>query len=304
MLPVLFQLLAVFAQKVGVGNERHADRRWGVRTGLGRSGQRPRDEGEEQGGDFHDLMVCGSASFLQDLTPPADERGMRRMRVCFHCFNGFRHAGISAVAGGALLLCVVTRAENSPTVTNTAALHGLVQRARAGQVEAMLALGDHLRAKGDFANAVGWYRAGAERGDPKAQKALAQCLAAGRSVITNLTEATRQSQFASKATNPPAVASNAPASGFNALLAAIAPAPLKVAAREAVVTPSPAGATAGSTNASAAMMAAPMPELPAWRIRPEEIGDGIHFQRATDLPPLTPSVQEEPAVIRPPEVFR
>ena len=238
------------------------------------------------------------------------------MRVCFHCFNGFRHAGISAAAGGALLLGATALAENSPALTNTASLQGLVQRARAGQAEAMLALGNHLMAKGDFANAAGWYRAGAERGDPKAQKALAQCLAAGRSVTTNLTEATRRSQFASKAldatpapaaktvTNPPAAASNAPASGFNALLAAIAPTPLKVAAREAVVTPVPAGANAGSTNASAAMTSAPVPEVPAWRIRPEEIGDGIHFQRATDLPPLTPSVQEEPAVIRPPEVFR
>jgi hypothetical protein len=241
---------------------------------------------------------------------------MRRMRVCFRWSNGFRHTGISVVAGGALLLCAATRAENSPPLTNNASLQSLVQRARAGQAEAMLALGDHLRAKGDFANAAGWYRASAERGDPKAQKALAQCLAAGRSVTTNLTEATRRSQFAAKATNPPAaamaaivppaaaVASNAPASGFNALLAAIVPTPLKVAAREAVVTPGHAGATAGSTTASATVTPTPERELPAWRIRPEEIGDGIHFQRATDLPPLTPSVQEEPAVIRPPEVFR
>ncbi len=256
------------------------------------------------------------------------------MRVCFHSFNGFRHAGITAVAGGALLLCAATRAENPPVLTNTAALHGLVQRARAGQAEVMLALADHLMAKGDFTNAAGWYRAGAERGDPKAQRAFAQCLASGRGVTTNLTEATRWSQLAAKllnstsapvvktvaitpaaaiaATNPPSgtVASPAPVTGFNALLAAIAPPPLKVAARETVVPP-PTGTPSDSTNASASMTAAtvpkssaPEPELRAWRIRPEEVGDGIHFQRATDLPPLTPSVQEEPAVIRPPEVFR
>lgn len=257
------------------------------------------------------------------------------MRDCFRWFKCLRHGGISAAAGGALLLCAAARAEDSPALTNTASLHGLVQRARAGQADAMLALADHLMAKGDLTNAAGWYRAGAKRGDPKAQQAFAQCLASGRGVTTNLAEATRWSHLAAKALNslpgasvntatnstpaaiaattPPsgAMASSAPVTGFNALLAAIAPTPLKVAAREPVVTPAPLAATSVSTNASAPMAAATVPnpsgqepELPAWRIRPEEIGAGIHFQRATDLPPLTPSVQEEPAVIRPPDGFR
>ena len=235
---------------------------------------------------------------------------MRTMRIGIHWVNGLRHVGVFAAAAGALLQSVV-------------------QRARGGQTEAMLALADFLVTKGDFTNAAGWYRAGAERGNPKAQQAFAQCLASGRGVATNLTEATRWFHLAAKtpsptnapeaktATNQPetvvskpvpvvgVVASTALAGGFSALLAAITPTPMKVSAREPVATP-PVAPSFVSTNTSASLPKPPEPEaeLPPWRIPPEEVGDGIHFQRAMDLPPLTPSVQEEPAVVRPPEVFR
>jgi TPR repeat protein len=126
----------------------------------------------------------------------------------------------------------------------------------------MFTLANFLLSRGDVTNATGWYRAGAERGEAKAQQAFAQCLATGRGVATNLAEAARWSALAAKTLNsngvaetkattnaeavvssmkvaPPASdpATNSSSTAFGALLAVISPAPLKVAAREVPSTP-------------------------------------------------------------------
>lgn len=226
------------------------------------------------------------------------------------------------MAGALVSLSAAAPAEDVSSLTNAASLQSLVQRARGGQADAMFTLANFLSTRGDATNAVGWYRAGAERGDPRAQRAFAECLASGKGLAKNLAEAARWSSLAAVAAgsnsvveakvvtnapvsvavtkiSPPVVkaGSDSPATGLSALLAAISPAPLKVAAREAQ------SATNSAMTATAKLSAAE-PEPTRWRIPPEEVGDGIHFPRATDLPPLTPTVQDEPAVVRPPEVFR
>lgn len=261
--------------------------------------------------------------------------GMRRMRAGSNWLDAIRAGSFIHVAGAWALLCLSGRAEDFSSLTNTASLNILVQRARSGQTDAMFTLGNFLASRGDLTNATGWYRAGAERGEAKAQQAFAQCLASGRGVATNLAEAARWSALAAKTLNsnvvtetkattnaaavvsamkvaPPASdrATNTSSTAFGALLAVISPAPLKVAAREVPSMP-PRPEPGDSTNAPNAGVAPAVikppeaaAELARWRIPPEEVGDGIHFPRATNLPPLTPVVQDEPPVVRPPDIFR
>lgn len=278
-------------------------------------------------------MIRGLASVLQDLPRLTDEVSMRRWCLCVGWMSPLGRVGTMTIAMAALLGVAATAVGGSPTITNTASLQRAVQLARSGDAEALLALADYLAARGDWTNAAGWYRAGAERGLPAAQRAYAACLADGLGVKRDAVEASRWSRLTAaraaysatspggnqngatalvNSTNSPAAPQTiltAPGGPLAALLEWVWPAPL-VVARES--GQGPAGQT-GSTSPTVpnAISRASAPDsaestLPPllYRIPPEEVGAGIRGQRATDLPIVTPTLENEPAAIRPPDAFR
>lgn len=209
-------------------------------------------------------------------------------------------------------------------LTNHSASEFLAQAAVQGDAHAQLELADQLFTRGDFQNAVVWYRQSAQQGVVEAQLSLAACFAHGRGVATNLTEA---AYWASKAeaqllTNGQSVApvqlsdSSVPdldraAAELDRLEAGLAlAAQKKPSARSpsAIIltrTNTPARSPAASTAAGPGRPPSPLSAPPSrsastWQAKVvSTVFENGRVRRSADLPALLPQLEDPPAVIKP-----
>ena len=77
-------------------------------------------------------------------------------------------------------------------------LEGIKTSASQGDSRAQFKLGNYFNSRGDYTNAVAWYRQAAEQGDSDAQLALSSCYANGRGVARDVSAAFHWSKVAAR----------------------------------------------------------------------------------------------------------